>query len=150
MTVKITDPSLGDTAVILSPPHLFKSDTVVKFLAKVKSNSLDTLTTLDVYLQNNLGENMAKLLSIVSSQDESWKKYTTCVPAGTYVIGFVASMGIARSPYIGVDEVQLDGLCSSSVSAVGKFLRWFRFRICRREHNDKTILCIYACTNEIR
>ena len=66
-----------------------------------------------------MGENESKLLTIGCSQQTGWRSHTVCVPAGTYSIGFVASVGMSRKPYIGVDEVQLVGPCISNLNTTG-------------------------------
>ena len=72
-----------------------------------------------IYVQNTMGENESKLLTIEGSQQTGWRSHTVCVPAGTYSIGFVASVGMSRKPYIGVDEVKPAGPCISNLNTTG-------------------------------
>ena len=51
MVVSVSNPSIGDRSVIISPRHNFTGDTAVTFRARVHSKSLDRLTKLDVHIQ---------------------------------------------------------------------------------------------------
>lgn len=97
----------GDQVSLLSPQRSFKTATVLTFFYNMWLNSTDTVGALKVYRYSKLHNYDQQMFSISGNQGRQWQKATICLPAGTYSLAFVGTIGLKYLSDIAIDSISL-------------------------------------------
>jgi len=113
----------GDQVTLTSKIHNYTEPKILKFSYYIQEIDPSSAGTLLVYLLSEQRAPVNTLFTSESLPKNNWQVHELCVPAGTYYIQFVASLGLPFKSHIGLDDVQLtDGRCDvqETVNTSGK------------------------------
>jgi MAM domain, meprin/A5/mu len=106
----------GDQVILLSPKATYAGPVLLTFFYHMWLDSTDTSSTLTLFAQSLLGVNYQRLFSASGNKGPNWQSATVCLPAGTYRLAFVATIGLSFVSDIALDNLvmNIQGPCDST------------------------------------
>jgi len=98
----------GDRVALVSPRNTFNANSTLTFYYHMWLSSGDTAAELSVYKYSQLHAVEQRLFTDSADRGSSWRKVTVCLPAGTYNLAFVGTIGQNYVSDIGVDGITYD------------------------------------------
>jgi MAM domain, meprin/A5/mu len=105
MLVSSSSSQTGDQVTLLLPTFTCSRPAVLTFYYHMWLNSTDSTAALTLFAQSPIGLNYQRLFLASGNKGPNWQSATVCLPAGTYRLAFVATIGLSFMSDIALDNV---------------------------------------------
>lgn len=102
----------GDKVMLKSPRQTFDQPLQLSFYYYMSLNSTDSTAALSVVKYSQLEVYDGELLTLKGDHGRRWNHAVVCIPAGTYHVVFIGTVGLTQLSDIGLDEVSVQQTAS--------------------------------------
>ena len=102
--------------MLVSPQYTFNAGSTLTFRYHMWLNSSDTTAQLSVHVYTQLHAVTQQLFTTSGNHGNSWHKAIVCLPAGTYGLAFIGTIGMTYLSDIGLDDIMYDPTPTSCVT----------------------------------
>ena len=99
----------GGVTLLLSPPEVYTTDTVITASVVAAIEPWDSTAALEIIMTDKAGLPLNSLLLMNASSiaDKLWQQVEFCMPAGEHRLAFQATWGLNLVPFLAVDDVEV-------------------------------------------
>jgi hypothetical protein len=108
MLVSSSSGQSGDQVTLLSPIWTSPDPALLTFYYHMWLNSTDVTAALALYVQSAIGVNYQRLFFASGNRGSNWNSASVCLPAGTYRLAFIATVGLPFMSDIALDNVAVN------------------------------------------